>query len=138
MANRAWKWVPFAILLAAGASVPAVAQEAAESAVLNAGTAQGAGAERSLGNAIGRSLRSAGNFIGSLGGTQQGRASAPTRSASYHSSYTIPGGIDPLAGTDAPTYRLATGSVMRVTSGLQPSATTICIANCPGAASNWR
>lgn len=45
---------------------------------------------------------------------------------------TIPSGVDALAGTDAPSYRLDNGAILRVSGIFWPSAQATCIAFCSG------
>lgn len=45
--------------------------------------------------------------------------------------YWIPAGVDPLQGYDVPTYRLANGSVLKITGRLDATPTTDCIRHCP-------
>lgn len=137
MEIRAARRAIFTVLMVATPASPALAQEAGESAVLNAGTAGQVSAERSLGSAMSRSISGAANAVAmAQGGQSPVRHMANFRAG--HPSYTIPPNIDPLAQTDAPTYRIATGAVMRVSGGIQPSPTTFCIANCSDTVTNWR
>ena len=58
------------------------------------------------------------------------------RSTRYNASnspqlYVVPMGGDSLAGTDAPTYRLGNGVLLRASGIFWPDAPTVCIANCP-------
>ncbi len=49
----------------------------------------------------------------------------------YFSGYVVPASGDPLFGTDATTYRLWNGAIMRVSGVLWPSDAATCIAYCP-------
>ncbi len=51
--------------------------------------------------------------------------------ASTHVGYTVAGDVDPLKGTDAATYRLASGASISVSGGLRPSASSKCTKDCP-------
>jgi hypothetical protein len=134
MTGRTGALVICAALLAAGASASAAAQDMAETAQINAGVAQQAGAERSLGSAITRSMRGAGDVIATPPGSGAAPAARASRSAAFHQPYAIPAHVDALAGTDAPTYRLLrNGAVFRISWGFRPSANAICIAHCPEA-----
>lgn len=110
----------------------AAAQEAAESAVLEAGTvAPQAGAARSLAGAISGSLRAAGDSLGMPAAARGGSSRGPVSARPYSQAYAIPANIDPLAGTDAPAYRiLGSRAVIRVAFGLDQSPAAICIAYC--------
>ena len=45
-------------------------------------------------------------------------------------TYLVPAGIDALAGTDAATFKMVTGVVLRVSGDFRPDPPTICIAHC--------
>jgi hypothetical protein len=127
------------LVLLASAALPvgpvstAAAQDAAEAAILGGSGQAQAGASRSLGTAMSNSLNAAANAIG--GGT-------PNRGGTHSSSAAIarvrpaqamigsPVSSDPLAGTDAPTYRLGNGSSIRVSGGLIPAANAACVRDC--------
>ena len=117
-------------LLAAGWSLPASAQAAAETAVILSGTGQATGrASRSLGSAISGSIGAAANEIHA---TRNG-GQAPTvrrRRAPSSAGHVIPPDADMLEGTDAPTYRLGNGSSIRVSGRLIQGAGTTCAENC--------
>jgi hypothetical protein len=126
----------FAVLLTCGAAGPAIAQDAAESAQIQAGVVQSqAGAGRSLGSAISRSMNAAGNAIGATGAvrasSRAGRHRQARARAEYSGTGAIPANVDPLARTDAATYRLGNRAVIRVSGGLMTTEPTSCIANCP-------
>lgn len=60
------------------------------------------------------------------------------RSSTSHSSsgsqrYVVPTGIDSLFETNAATYRLGNGVILRASGIFWPDAPTVCIANCPQA-----
>lgn len=57
---------------------------------------------------------------------------AASRAASaYYSNYAIAASGDPLAGTDAATYKLGNGVIMRISGTLWPSEMVSCISYCP-------
>lgn len=110
--------------------LPALAQDAAEAAVITAGTAAPqARASRSLGSAISGAMnRTAGAInIRSRSGSRPARAA----SRQADSSHTIAADVDVLESTDAPGYTLGNGAQIRVSGRLNPSAGTICTRNCP-------
>jgi hypothetical protein len=134
MAKRAILAALSSVVLLAGLVGTASAQDAAETAIILGGTGQAqVGASRSLGAAISNGLNGATNTI---------NAATPDRGAGHGSSaatgHARPVGVmigssttrDPLAGTDAPTYRLANGSSIRVSGGLIPSAEANCVKDC--------
>lgn len=110
---------------ALAAPLPAVAQEAAETAVILSGTGQAQGrAQRSLGQSIARGI---GNAADAVAATN--RARAPSRSDRQRGrtsrvagkfAIALPGDVDPLERTNAPSYELANGSTIRVSGGLRP------------------
>ena len=62
----------------------------------------------------------------------RGRSYPSARNASAGSQqYVVPTGIDSLEGTDASTYRLGNGTILRVSGIFWPDAPTVCIAFCP-------
>lgn len=119
------------IMLTLGSALPAGAQDMSESVLINAGTAQQARAQATLSSAINKSFQAASNAIAmapssnGTSGSYAGRSARP-----MYLTYAIPANVDPLAGTDAPTYRLASGTTLRVSRGLDASASAVCIANC--------
>ena len=110
---------------------PAEAQAAAESAIILSGTGQAQGrAARSLGAAVSQSMNRASAAIQPRqNGT--GHAASSRTGGSPHASYAIPAGVDPLAGTDAPTYQLGNGASIRVSGRLQQAPSTTCVKDCP-------
>ena len=131
-------------LLAAMAASPALAQDAAESAIILGGTGQSTGtASHSLGNAVRGSIGPAANAVNATN-RSTGRASAGTFRgggnpsgggfrASLWSRPTpkvIPRGIDSLAGSNAPVYRLGNGRTIKVSGRLTPYVPTVCTRNC--------
>ena len=134
-----------AALVAGTLPAPIAAQAAAETAIILGGTAQAQGrAQRSLGTAISRSM---GNAANAVAATNRARPQATAhrqraRGAGKAGKFAIalPGDVDPLERTDAPTYTLANGASIRVSGGLrrpvaprpQPPAEGRCGADCPG------
>lgn len=118
---------PSTLLLPSGA---AFAQDAAESAILlgGSGTAQ-ARAQRSLGSAIARSMGGAANAIRATSRAMPVHARHNARRE--RTAIAIPGHVDPLEGTDAPTYRLENGASIRVSGGLRPGPQAACASGCP-------
>ncbi len=129
-------------LVTAVASHPALAQDAAESAIILGGTGQSTGAaSRSLGNAVRGSIGNAANAAnaanrGSAGaGTFRGGGS-PTGGGFRASDWTRPtplyvaSGVDSLAGSDAAVYRLGNGRTIKVSGKLNPYLPTVCTRNC--------
>lgn len=118
------------IALPWAAPLPALAQDAAETAIITAGTAAPqARASRSLGSAISGAMnRSAGAInIRSSSGSRPARAAG----RQTDSSHTIAADVDVLENTDAAGYTLGNGAQIRVSGRLNPSAGTICTRNCP-------
>lgn len=62
--------------------------------------------------------------------TNSQRGSSRTFSVSNSQTYYVPAGIDSLAGTDAATFRMRTGVVLRVSGDFRPDPPTICVAYC--------
>ena len=120
-----------AALLALGAAGNAAAQDAAETATILSGTSQQAKAQRSLGSAISRSINNASNAIRSSRNAGPVAIRGPSRNRGSGGAYRITAHGDPLAGTDAPTYRLGNGASIRVSGVLRPEEETVCISNCP-------
>lgn len=110
---------------------PAVAQDAAETAIILSGTsAPQAKAGRSLGSAISGAMR---RSTATLRVRGQGRG-ASRNGGQADNSRTLPEGVDALEGTDAPAYTLGSGATIRVSGRLNPSARTVCARNCEPAA----
>lgn len=114
-----------AIALLAGAGA-AVAQDAAETAIIlgGTGTAQGR-AQRSLGSAISRSMGNAANSVQAA--SRRGSYQAPRRQArsrgqkDSHFMIALPADVDPLANTDATVQALGNGASIRVSGTLRRS-----------------
>jgi hypothetical protein len=121
------------ILLSVGAPGSAAGQESGETAQINSGILQQqAGAERSLSAAIEQRMRASGDVLSAQRGAQGAAGRSASRPPVSYQPYTIPANIDPLAGTDAPTYRiLGNGAVFRFSWSLSPSPNAVCIAFCP-------
>lgn len=120
-----------AILLSVGVSNSAVAQDAVETAQILSGTGQMQGGGRSLGSAISRSLNGAGDVI--AGSTSAPRTANAGANPAIHRTDPVPANVDPLARSDAPTYRLGNGASIRVSGGFQSDPVTSCVKNCPAA-----
>jgi hypothetical protein len=118
-----------AAVLSVGVSCNALAQDAAETAIILSGSghSQG-GAARSLGSAISGSMdRAAATIEASRGGPYPAnRRGAGTA----HAPYVILGKGDPLAGTGEPTYRLSNGASIRVSGRLVQAPGTACVKDC--------
>jgi hypothetical protein len=114
-----------------GASGDAVAQDAAESAIILSGVGHSQGsAQRSLGSAVANSINSAANTVR----TTNARPARSRRGHHAAQAFTIaPGNVDPLEGTDAPTYQLSNGASIRVSGGLRPVPQAACVKDCPKA-----
>lgn len=115
----------FGFLVAGG---PAVAQDAAETAIILGGTGASQGrAQRALGSSISRSMGNAANAVA----VANQRSSYPTprrqrrvnTKTGGHFAIALPGDVDPLETTDAPTYRLTNGTSIRVSGGLRRTQT---------------
>lgn len=111
----------FALLVAGS---PAAAQDAAETAIILGGTGASQGrAQKSLGSSIARSMGRAANAVASTNG--HGSSPAPRRprhaksKTGGHFAIALPGDVDPLSATDAPTYKLENGASIRVSGGLR-------------------
>ena len=124
-----------ALLTAASAPIaaPALAQDAAETAVILSGSAQTGSAQRSLGRTISGSVGHAANAVGSTARVSRSRSAAQrnSRASSRNVGGSIPAGVDPLANTDAATYTLDNGATIRVSGRFNPSASSQCQRNCP-------
>ena len=125
------------LVLTAGSALvaakPAVAQDAAESAVILSGSAQTGSAQRSLGRTISGSIGNAANAVGSTARASRSRGTAPrpSRASSRKVGGSIPANVDALANTDAATYTLDNGATIKVSGRFNPSATSHCQRNCP-------
>ncbi|MBD3728789.1 MAG: hypothetical protein IE933_03710 [Sphingomonadales bacterium] len=130
---------PFAVI-AAGMlfASPALAQDAAEEAMITSTTGPATGsAARTLGGAVSGSITGAAD---SIRATRSGAATGRTGSGARTSrsagtpragGYWIPPRIDPLEYTNAATYRVGNGSVIRVSGLFDPAPGTHCIRFCP-------
>lgn len=130
----AWSKITLAgaTVFAFGASAPAVAQDAAETAVILSGTGAGqAKAQRSLGAAVRGSIDGAAATVRSAGRSQgsAGRR-ATARSGVAVAGAELAADSDPLEKTDAPAYKLGNGATIRVSGRMNPSASTSCVKNC--------
>ena len=110
------------------AAAPAVAQDAAETAVVLSGSSGTAKAGRSLGNAVSQSVNSAAGAVRASNPRRRGSTRNSRRGAS-RGPVTIGTG-DALEGTDASTYATGSGATIRVSGGFRPSTTTRCTENC--------
>ena len=123
--------------LAAGsaliAATPALAQDAAETAVILSGSAQTGSAQRSLGRTITGGIGNAANAVGSTARASRSRNAAPRNwpATTRHLRGSVPANVDPLANTDAATYTLDNGATIRVSGRFNPSASSQCQQNCP-------
>ncbi|MEP2612538.1 hypothetical protein [Marinobacter alexandrii] len=110
----------------------AAAQDAAETAIILSGTGQGqARAAKSLGSSAAGSIGRAANAVS----ITQSQRSSPRRSRKRkggHFSIALPADVDPLEGTDAPSYLLDNGSTIRVSGGLRRTFAIISDRNLPG------
>ena len=116
-----------ALMLAIATPASLSAQDAAETAIIIAGTSapQASGA-RGLGGAISGSMRRAAGVIN----LRSGGAQAPRGATRQDAARTLPEGVDALEGTDAPAYKVGSGATIRVSGRLNPSARTVCTRNC--------
>jgi len=117
----------------------AQAQAAAESAIILGGTGASTGAaSRSLGNAVRSSVGSAANAVNAANrarvtaGTYRGNGSvrASNSSSSRSTGTVIASGVDSLEGSDAASYKTASGATIKVSGRMNPSSTTVCTENC--------
>lgn len=107
---------------------PIIAQDAAETATIMAGTGAGqARAQRSMGNAVSGSINSATNAInaGRAGGSRR----SSRRGGTAASSGPLPEG-DALENTDAAAYKVGSGATIRVSGRFTPSQAASCTRNC--------
>lgn len=113
-------------------SVPVMAQDAAETAIILSGTAQTGSAQRSLGRAVSGSVGNAANAVGGTQSASRQRSTAPARrNSAQRSQGAIPAGVDPLANTDAASYALDNGATIKVSGRFNPTGSTRCERNCP-------
>ena len=107
-----------------GTGGQALAQDAAETAIILSGTGAAQGkASRSLGSAAANSMGAAANAVRPVA-----RAAPVIRGSSRRDQQVVmlPGDVDALENTDAPTYELANGASIRVSGRLRPQAETVC------------
>lgn len=107
------------------------AQDAAETAIILGGTGNAQGrAQRSLGSAIARGM---GNAAGAVAATTPARTphgSTTQRSRSHgrtqgNFAIPLPGDVDPLAKTDAPSFKVGSGATLRVSGGLRRKSAVV-------------
>lgn len=107
---------------------PALAQDAAETAIILSGTGSAQGkAQRSLGSAVAGSVGAAANAVRS----SSSRAVRRSTARPAQQMIALPGDVDPLERTDAPTYELSNGASIRVSGGLRRPASAPCEGECP-------
>lgn len=98
------------------------AQAAAETAIILGGTGAAQGrAQKSLGSAVSRSMGNAANVVAAQQRPRQAtrHRTRPHRRTGANFAIALPGDVDPLGETDAPTYDLANGASIRVSGGLR-------------------
>ena len=112
------------IAVCVGTGGQALAQDAAETAIILSGTGAAQGkASRSLGSAAASSMGAAANAIRPVARP----APVIRRSGRRTKQVTmLPGDVDALENTDAPTYELANGASIRVSGRLRTQAATVC------------
>ena len=112
------------IAVCVGTGGQALAQDAAETAIILSGTGAAQGkASRSLGSAAASSMGAAANA------SRPVARPAPVirRSGRRTKQVTmLPGDVDALENTDAPTYELANGASIRVSGRLRTQTATVC------------
>jgi hypothetical protein len=116
------------IAVCVGSGGQALAQDAAETAIIlgGSGAAQGKAA-RSLGSAAASSMGEAANAVRPVARP----APAVRRSRGRDQQViTLAGDVDALENTGAPTYELANGASIRVSGRLRPQAVTVCDEAC--------
>ena len=116
------------IAVCVGTGGQALAQDAAETAIILSGTGAAQGkASRSLGSAAASSMGAAANAIRPVARP----APVIRRSGRRTKQVTrLPGDVDALENTDAPTYELANGASIRGSGRLRTQAATVCDAAC--------
>jgi hypothetical protein len=113
------------VALALALPAPLVAQDAAETAIILGGTGQVQGrAQRSLGTSIARSMGNAADAIAATSrarpsGTVVRRHAGRSNRGAGKFAIILPGDVDPLEKTDAPSYELANGATIRVSGGMR-------------------
>jgi hypothetical protein len=106
------------IAVCVGTGGQALAQDAAETAIILSGTGAAQGkSSRSLGSAAASSMGRAANAI-----RPDARPAPVLRSSSRRDQQmmTLAGDVDALENTDAPTYELSNGASIRVSGRLRP------------------
>ncbi|MCB2067040.1 MAG: hypothetical protein KDE15_10430 [Erythrobacter sp.] len=126
--------------LAAMTVTPAMAQDAAESAAILSGTGARTGAAAGrLGTASRDALGGAAGVIAATNSQRSGSQSARQSRRSNGGANSdggvaaglyVAGNIDALQLTDAPFFRLADGSILRMSGSFVPSPGTTCERNC--------
>jgi hypothetical protein len=108
----------------------AIAQDGAETAIIlsGSGAAQGK-ASRSLGSASAGSIGAAAQAVRSSRDPSAVVRRTPARQSRQMT--VLPGDVDPLENTDAPSYRLSNGASIRVSGGLRLSDQVSCADDCP-------
>lgn len=103
---------------------PALAQAAAETAVILSGTGQGTGeASRSVGAAAAGGIGRASDAIAATNARARARGGSARRGGSGQGGFVITGGnADALEGTDAPLVQTGSGASIRVSGRLIPAA----------------
>ena len=135
--------LPILALCIAMAAIPgsAMAQDAAETGAILAGSRGTGESARSVGTAARGSMGGAADAIAASRSGRSGAASARRPAAAggrrqaaaarrEPAGYTIAGDIDVLDRFDVPTWRLVGGRTLRVSGELVPTASTICLSGC--------
>lgn len=129
----------FAIAAAAAAMPSGVsAQVAAEEGVILSGSSGTGRASSSLGSAVSGSINSAAEIVsGAVPSNQPGarQRKSNRRSGSGHATtYALRklSNVNALEHTDAATYRLESGVLLRVSGVFHPTDLTTCVNYCPG------
>lgn len=122
--------VLLSVAICVGSGSNALAQDAAETAIIlgGSGAAQGQ-ASRSLGSAAASSIGGAAEAVRS--GRESSAVIRRTPARQARQMIALPGDVDVLEHTDAPTYELSNGASIRVSGGLRPSAQSDCADACP-------
>lgn len=118
-----------AIAIGLAASGSAIAQDAAETAVILSGSSGQGKAANSLGNAVRGSVNSAANTIRSTPRKPNRAATRRNNRRGPVQIQTIPSN-DPLEDTDATRFQTGSGATISVSGRMRPSATARCIENC--------
>lgn len=134
MANRL-VLATLATMLSVGVFQEAVAQDAAETAIILGGVGHAQRGASSLGAAISQSFNNAGNaFRAPSARTVSHRpVSAAARSRAAHAVPVVEESGDPFEGTNAPIYRLGNGASISASGGLTPEPNVRCVRDCPAA-----